>query len=87
MECSHVVEFSHKIERKSLNIITEYFNNSTEPEELVNNDHHPITLTNDASQISPFLKDLYAKRPSFVPTIINYDWAQLQLTLILLLGE
>ena len=39
-------------------------------------------LTNDASQIPPFLKDLCAKGPSFLPTPINYD-----LTLILLLVE
>ena len=42
-------------------------------------DYHPIILTNDTSQISPSLKDVCAKGPSFVPTPINYDWAQLQL--------
>ena len=29
--------------------------------------------------MSRCLKDLCAKGPSFVPTLINYDWAQLQL--------
>ena len=79
MEGSHIKKFCHKIERKSLNIITGYFNNSAEPQKLVNNDHHPIILTNDTSHISPSLKDLCAKGPSFVPTPINYDWTQLQL--------
>ena len=36
-------------------------------------------LTNDASQIPPFLKDLCAKGPSFLRTPINYDWALLLL--------
>ena len=31
MEGSHVKEFCHKTEGKSLNIITDYFNNSAEP--------------------------------------------------------
>ena len=79
MEGSHVKEYCHEIERKSLNIITGYFSNSDKTQELVNNDHHPIILTNDTSQISPSLKDLCAKGPSFIPTPINYDWAQLQL--------
>ena len=70
-EGSHVKEYCHKIERKSLNIITGYFSNSDETQELVNNDHHPIILTNDTSQISPSLKDLCAKDPSFVSTPIN----------------
>ena len=79
MEGSHVKEYCHKIERKSLNIITGYFSDSDETQELVNNDHNPVILMNDTSQISPSLKDLCAKGPSFVPTPINYDWAQLQL--------
>ena len=37
---------------------------------------HTIILTNDASQVPPFLKDLFANGPSFLPTTINYDWAQ-----------
>ena len=79
MEGSHVKEYCHKTERKFLNIITAYFNNSDETQELVNNDHHPIILKNDMSQISASLEDLCAKGPSFVQTPINYDWAQLQL--------
>ena len=79
MEGSHVKEYCHKIERKSLNIITGYFSSSDETQELVNNDHHPVILTNDTSQISPSLKDLCAKGASFVPAPINYDWTQLQL--------
>ena len=71
MEGSHVQEFFHKTERKYLNIITGYFNDSVEPQELVINNYHPIILTNDKSQISLFLKDLCVKGPSFVPTSIN----------------
>ena len=42
MEGFHVNEFCHKIERKSLNPTTVYFNNSAESQELFNNDHHPV---------------------------------------------
>ena len=79
MEGSRVKQYCHKIERKPLNKMTGYCNNSDESQDLVNNDHHPIILTNDTSQISPTLKDFCAKGPSFVPTNINYYWAQLQL--------
>ena len=79
MESSYVKEFCHETERKSLNGITGYFNDSVEHQQLFNINHHTIILTNDVSQIRPFLKDLCAKHPSFVPTPINYDWAQPQL--------
>ena len=79
IEGSRVKEFCHKIERKSLNIITTYFNNRAESQEVVNNDHHPIILTNDTSEISLSIKDVRVKGPSFVRTPISYDLAQLQL--------
>ena len=79
MEGSYVKELCHEIERKSLNVITGNFNDSVEPQEFFNINHHTIILTNDASQIPPFLKDLCVKGPSFLPTPINYDWAQPQL--------
>ena len=79
MEGSYVKELCHEIERKSLNVITGNFNDSVEPQEFLNINHHTIILTNDASQIPPFLKDLCVKGPSFLPTPINYDWAQPQL--------
>ena len=62
------------VKSKIFNIIIAYLNNnSAEPQEHVNNDHHPIILTNNTSRISPSLKDLCAKGPSFVPSLINYD--------------
>ena len=84
MEGSHVKKFCHKIERKSLNIITWYFNNSAEPPELFNNDHHPIILTNDLSQISPYLKDLWAKGPHFYQLLTVIIGLNFNLILILL---
>ena len=75
MKRSHVKEFCHKIQRKSLNIITAYFNYATELQELL----HLIIITNDTSQIPSSLKELCAKGPLFVPTPFNYDLAQLQL--------
>ena len=51
MEGSYVKEFCHEIEIKSLNVITGYFNDSVEPQELFNINHHTIILTNDTSQI------------------------------------
>ena len=47
---SHFKEFCHKIERKSVNIIKAYLNNSAEPLELVNKDHHSIIQTNNTLQ-------------------------------------
>ena len=79
IEGSYFKECCHEIERKSLNVITGYSNDSVEPQELFNNIHHTIILTNDASQISPFIKALCGKGPSFAPAPINYGWAQLQL--------
>ena len=64
MEDSHVKEFCHKIERKSLNIPPTYFNDSAESQDHVDNDHHPIFLANGTSQISPSLKDLRSLSPS-----------------------
>ena len=51
MEGSYVKEFCHEIEIKSLNVITGYFNDSVEAQELFNINHHTIILTNDTSQI------------------------------------
>ena len=79
MEGSYVKELCHEIERKSLNVITGNFNDSVEPQEFLNINHHTIILTNDASQIPPFLKDLCVKGPSFLPTPTHYDWAHSQL--------
>ena len=76
MQVSYVKELCHEIKRKSLNVIRGNFNDSVEPQE---HSHQTIMLTNDAPQIPPFLKDLCAKSPSFLPTPINYDWAQPQL--------
>ena len=79
MEGSYVKELCHEIERKSLNVITGNFNDSVEPQEFLNINHHTIILTNEASQIPPFLNDLCVKGPSFLPTPTNYDWAHSQL--------
>ena len=79
MKGSYVKELCYEIERKSPNLITGKFNDSIEPQELFNINHHTTVLTNDASQITPFLKDLCAKGPSFLPIPINFDWAQPQL--------
>ena len=79
MEGSYVKELCHEIERKSLNVITGNFNDSVEPQEFLNINHHTIILTNDASQIPTFLKDLCVKGPSFLPTPTNDDWAHSQL--------
>ena len=84
MEGSYVKEHCHEIERKSLDIITGNFHDSVEPQELFNIKNHTIILTNDASQIPPFLKDLCAKGPSFLRTPINYDWALLLLVELVL---
>ena len=59
MKRPHVKEFCHKIQRKSLNIITAYFDYGTELQELL----YLIIITNDTSQIPSSLKELCAKGP------------------------
>ena len=76
--------FAIKTERKYSNYS---LNNSTKPQEVVSNDHHPITMTSEISEISPSLKNSCAKGPSFVSTSINLWFIILNLTLILLLTE
>ena len=66
----------------TLDMITEYFNESPELQELVNYDHHSIILTNDTSQISQSIKNLFAKGHSFVPTQLIMIELTFNLTLI-----
>ena len=87
MEGSYVKELCHEIERKSLNVITRNFNDSVDPQELFNINHHRIILTNDASQIPPFLKGLCAKVSNFYQLLSIMIGLNFNLTLILLLVE
>ena len=80
-------ELCHEIERKALNVITRNFKDSVEPQELFNINHHTIILTNDASQIPPFLKDLFPKVPHFYQILSIMIGLNLNLTVILLLVE
>ena len=98
MEGFHVNEFCHKIERKSLNPTTVYFNNSAESQELFNNDHHPVKwhkwhiANTTISMINTTIWDIVISTThrniiKVLSTPINLDWIQLQLDFDTLLVE
>ena len=63
-------------------MITAYFNKPPELQQLVNYDHHSIILTNNTSQISRSIKNLFAKNHSFLPTQLIMIELTFNLTLI-----